>query len=68
MGKRDEWIGLPVDELERIWERKRLEVADSHDFAAVEELFMLRREIDKRRGRNEHPPIEVNFEQDYITD
>lgn len=59
---------MSVDELERLWDCKRLEMADGHDFSAVEELFMLRREIDKRRGRNTHPPIEVNFEQDYITD
>ena len=54
-----------------MWQSKRLDIAKAKDgkpaFEDVEELFAMRRELDRRSGKK-NPTIEVNFEEDYLTD
>ena len=45
---------LSVGELQRLWEQKR------------DELFLVRKELDRRTGKDVKPSVEVDYEK-YVT-
>lgn len=51
---RDDLRGLSVEELQKLWEQKR------------DELFLIRKELDRRTGRDVKPSVEVDFTK-YVT-
>ena len=68
MGRK--YDGIPLVELERVWEEKRRRIVElpSCDRLPMdmEELLSMRREIDKRKGIA-NPTVDVNFSEDYLT-
>lgn len=46
--------GLSIEELQRLWEQKR------------DELFLVRKELDRRTGRDVKPSVEVDYTK-YVT-
>lgn len=46
--------GLSVDELQKLWEQKR------------DELFLVRKELDRRTGRDVKPNVEIDYTK-YVT-
>lgn len=51
---REDLKGLSVKELEKLWEQKR------------DELFLIRKELDRRTGRDVKPSVEIDYTK-YVT-
>jgi len=63
----EEYRRMSLSDLRDRWERLRVKVGSGNGVARdVDELYSLRREIDRRSGEK-NPIIEVNFE-DYVKD
>ena len=45
---------LSIDELQRLWEQKR------------DELFLVRKELDRRMGKDVKPSVEIDYTK-YVT-
>lgn len=66
-----QYDGTPLVTLEAMWDEKRRRIAELPACdrlpSEMEELFTMRREIDKRKGYR-NPIVDINFSEEYLTD
>lgn len=66
-----DYKSLSLPELVKKWQKKRMKLAQTDDknrkFEDIEELFAMRKEIDRRKGEKK-PTVNINFADEYLTD
>lgn len=67
----EEFKHLSTEELEKLWNEKRLSLKTTSDKKVfqegLDEVYAMKKELDRRKGIK-NPTEDVNFSKEYLTD